>query len=169
MRSRVERTSLGITYVEVMATVAVMLILALMIMPVARAGRRKAKELELRAALRTMRDAIDEFHARCETTIIVGDGQKVAKKPGDGTCADPTWPDKLEDLVEGVPILPDGSKKLKLLRRIPTDPMNDNKADWGFRCYKDRFDAQSWCGTDIYDVYSKSSTVGSDGRKYSEW
>ena len=163
-----ERRQRGVTYVEVLATITIMLVLAGVVIPTAKATRKKAKEIELRAALRQMREAIDKFHARCDDLIVVGDGKKVSKNAGDGTCAEPTYPPTLEDLVDGVPLRTTG-EKMKLLREIPTDPMNDNKPDWGLRCYKSRPDDTSWCGSDVYDVYSKSQAEGSDGRKYSEW
>jgi general secretion pathway protein G len=154
---------------EILATVGIMLVLAAAILPLARNARRTAKEIRLRNALRLMRDAIDEFHARCDVSIAVGDGVKISKKLGDATCAEPTYPDTLESLVEGLPVLPDGTKKRVLLRRIPDDPMSDDKPDWEMRCYKDGREIDTWCGTDVYDVHSKSTAIGSDGRKYSEW
>ena len=157
----------GITYVEVMATVAVLLIMAAMILPTAKATQRKQKEIALQQALREIRDAIDHFHALCDDRVPMV-GKRISKNTGVG-CGEPTYPEKLEDLVEGVPVREDVSGvKRKFLRRIPPDPMMKD-GEWGLRCEKDRPDATNWCGSDVYDVYSKSQVVGSNGKKYSEW
>jgi general secretion pathway protein G len=166
----VSRHETGMTYVELVATVAIMLVVAALILPTAKATRRRAKEIELQAALRQMRNAIDEFHARCDPQIPVPDGRKVGKNTGSG-CGEPTYPEKLEDLVKGVPIIGDvtNNNKMKFLRDVPPDPMNGYKQEWDFLCQRDRPDATTWCGTDIFDVRSKSKVIGSDGRHYNEW
>ena len=71
-------------------------------------------------------------------------------------------------LVEGVPIVGQVNKKLKLLRRVPIDPMT-GKDEWGLRSYQDAFDATSWGGEDVYDVYSLSKGVGLNGVPYRKW
>jgi general secretion pathway protein G len=43
------------------------------------------------------------------------------------------------------------------------------KAEWGKRCYQDDPDDRSWCGENVWDVYSQSQGVGLDGSKYKEW
>jgi general secretion pathway protein G len=60
------------------------------------------------------------------------------------------------------------NKKLKLLRRIPIDPMT-GKSEWGLRSYQDAFDSTSWGGEDVYDVYSLSRGVGLNGIAYRKW
>jgi general secretion pathway protein G len=54
------------------------------------------------------------------------------------------------------------------LRRIPLDPLTGT-TDWGYRCYQDPPDAQSWCKEDVFDVYSLAPDVGTDGSKYRDW
>ena len=75
---------------------------------------------------------------------------------------------KLETLVEGVPVVGQVDKTVKFLRRIPIDPMT-NEADWGLRSYQDDYDATSWGGEDVYDVYSQASGKGLNGVPYSQW
>jgi len=48
------------------------------------------------------------------------------------------------------------------------DPMT-SQAEWGLRAVQDDPDSTSWGGKNVFDVYSKSQAVGSDGRRYSEW
>ena len=43
------------------------------------------------------------------------------------------------------------------------------KAEWGKRCYQDEPDDTTWCGENVWDVYSQSQGVGLDGSKYKEW
>ena len=55
--------------------------------------------------------------------------------------------------------------KLKFLRRVPIDPMT-GKAEWGMRCYQDDAgQTTSWCGDNVWDVYSHERGHGaSTGR-----
>ena len=79
------------------------------------------------------------------------------------------YPAEWEDLTDGIQLvgaLPDNEKKF--LRKVPVDPMT-GEAEWGMRCYEDDADSSSWCGDNIYDVYSLSSGRGLNGVPYSEW
>jgi len=59
-------------------------------------------------------------------------------------------------------------EKIVFLRRLPVDPLT-GEADWGLRCYGDGIDDRSWCGRNVFDVYSKALGRGIDGRPYREW
>jgi len=79
------------------------------------------------------------------------------------------YPEKLQVLVDGVDMNGTVGKKLKLLRRIPVDPMT-NTTDWGLRSYQDDpKNSTSWGGQDVFDVYSKSQGTALDGTKYKDW
>ena len=79
------------------------------------------------------------------------------------------YPDDLETLVEGVtPVGSASGTKLKFLRRIPVDPMT-GEAEWGMRCYQDPPDSRSWCGQNVWDVYSLSQGKALDGSMYKDW
>ena len=162
MRGR--RGERGFTYLEMMATSGILMILASAILPMAKVGRKRQKEIELRRELRILRSAIDEY-------------KKLADNPGAPGGIAPTdikvgsegYPPTLEVLVEGVSLVGTASGvKKKFLRRIPIDPMT-NTAEWGMRCYQDDSDADSWCGGNVYDVYTKSQGVALDGTKYADW
>ena len=43
------------------------------------------------------------------------------------------------------------------------------RAEWGFRAYKDKPDATSWSGDDVFDVYSKSDGTALNGSQYKDW
>jgi len=114
---------------------------------------KREKEKELRRDLWEMRAAIDAYH-------------DAAMKGGMVTKADSlNYPPDLQSLVDGVDIQ---SKKVKFLRKIPTDPMTGN-TDWGMRSNQDDADADSFGGQNVFDVYTKSSGTALDGTKYSTW
>jgi general secretion pathway protein G len=150
----------GFTYLELVATAGILMILASAILPVAKVARIRQKELELRRELRTMREAIDEYRKDVDPRGRIG-GSDV--KLGSEGC-----PEDLEKLVEGVNWVGSVDYKHKYLRRIPIDPMT-GKAEWGKRCYQDAPDSRSWCGQNIWDVYSLSEGKGLDGSLYKDW
>ena len=78
------------------------------------------------------------------------------------------YPETLQVLVEGVPMVGVVDKKFKVLRRIPIDPMT-NSAEWVNAAYQDDPKATSWGGQDVFEVYSKSEGIALDGTKYKEW
>jgi general secretion pathway protein G len=60
------------------------------------------------------------------------------------------------------------ANKVRYLRKIPVDPMT-GKPDWGLRAVQDDADSDSWGGGNVFDVYSQSQAMGTDGTKYSDW
>ncbi|HEX3128625.1 MAG TPA: prepilin-type N-terminal cleavage/methylation domain-containing protein [Thermoanaerobaculia bacterium] len=150
------RGQAGYTLAELVMVCAVMVILASVALPSVKYTARRTKEMELRAALRDMRAAIDEYKRYSDMGLIPVDL---------GTDG---YPKDLEILVDGVELAGQVDKKLKLLRRLPIDPMT-GEAEWGLRSYQDEADATSWGGEDVFDVYSLSSSVGLNGVPYREW
>jgi general secretion pathway protein G len=75
------------------------------------------------------------------------------------------YPPDLDTLVKGVDV---GGKKVRFLRKIPIDPMT-GKDEWGKRCMKDDPDSQSWCGDNVFDVFTQAPGTGLDGTKYADW
>jgi prepilin-type N-terminal cleavage/methylation domain-containing protein len=59
-------------------------------------------------------------------------------------------------------------QKIVLLRRLPVDPLTGS-TEWGLRCYGDSIEDRSWCGRNVFDVYTKALGDGIDGRPYREW
>jgi general secretion pathway protein G len=154
------RSQRGVTYVEIMATVTILMVVAAAVLPTARVANRRRKELELRDALRELRGAIDLYRSYCDPTSPSPNNKKIPPR-------DPPYPPDLKSLVEGVGMA--GSlEKLKVLRRLPIDPMT-GKDEWGLRCYSDELNSTSWCGRDVWDVYSKSTAKALDGTHYNEW
>jgi len=155
----VRETERGFTYFELLATIIILMILATAILPTAKVLRKRQKEIELRRELRILRTAIDGYKRAVSAGQIGGTDVKVGSEG---------YPPDLDVLVKGVSQVGKIDVKLKFLRRLPFDPMT-GKAEWGRRCYQDDPDDTSWCGENVWDVYSLSAGVGLDGTKYKEW
>ena len=147
------------TYLELIATATIMMILASAILPMGRVAVQRQREIDLRRELRTLRRAIDQYKQAVDQGQIGGTDVKLGSEG---------YPPDLETLVKGVNRVGALDRKLKFLRRIPVDPMTA-KAEWGLRCYQDEPDSESWCGENVWDVYSKSTAKGLDGANYDTW
>ena len=150
------RKAPGFTLIELIVTVFIISILVGVAVPLARNSIRREKEVELREALREMRTALDKYKEFSDRGMIP------MKVDTEG------YPEKLQVLVDGVDLNGTLGKKLKLLRRIPIDPMT-NSTDWGLRSYQDDPKNTSWGGQNVFDVYSKSQGTALDGTKYKDW
>ena len=151
--------SRGVTYLELIAVATILMILASAILPMGKVAVQRQREIELRRELRTMRRAIDQYKLAVEQGQIGGTDVKLGSEG---------YPEDLETLVKGVRRVGTVDRKLKFLRRIPVDPMTGT-AEWGRRCYQDDPDSTSWCGDNVWDVYSKSTAKGLDGTPYNTW
>jgi general secretion pathway protein G len=149
----------GVSYLELIAVATILVVLASAILPVGRAAVQRERELELRRDLRELRTAIDRYKLAVDQGQIGGTDVKVGNEG---------YPPDLETLVKGVKRVGALDRKLKFLRRIPVDPMT-GATDWGMRCYQDEPDDTSWCGDNVWDVYSKSTAKGLDGTVYNTW
>ena len=156
MRSR------GFTLIEMVVTVAVVAVLAAMAVPVAQLSAQRARESELRTALRQIREGIDTYKR------YVDEGRIAWASDASG------YPPKLADLVQGVPDAKSpGGARIYLLRRIPRDPFSLDAAleageTWGLRSYASAPDAPAE-GGDVFDVYSRAPGTGLNGVPYREW
>jgi general secretion pathway protein G len=150
----------GYTFVELIVVAAIIAILAAAALPLARVAAQRQREVELHAALREIRTAIDKYKD-------AADNQQIAsleiKAGSEG------YPPDLEALVEGVPAANDATgRKLKFLRRIPIDPMTKG-TDWALRSYQDDADATRWGGQNVFDVHTTFDGTALDGTKYRDW
>ena len=153
------RGARGVTYLELIATAAIVMILAGAILPLARTTVTRQRELELRRSLRELRTAIDRYKLAVDQGQIGGSDVKLGSEG---------YPPDLETLVKGVNRVGTTDRKIRFLRRVPLDPLTES-VEWGMRCYQDEPDATSWCGQNVYDVYSTSPGKGLDGTKYVDW
>jgi general secretion pathway protein G len=154
--SKPRRTEAGLTLLELIIACSILVILCTAALPLARATIIRNKENLLRSRLQDMRNAIDRYKDDADKNLI---------QVQTGTEG---YPPDLETLVKGVQLSGASTRRVRYLREIPVDPMTGHK-DWGFRSVQDDADSAMWGGTDIFDVYSKSSGTASDGTKYSDW
>jgi len=143
----------GMTLVELIVAISIMMILTTAVLPVARLTIRRERERELRRDLWEMRDAIDRYKDAADKGLFQ------IKLGTEG------YPPDLDTLVKGVDI---GGKKVRFLRRIPVDPMT-GKTEWGQRSMQDDPKSTSWGGQNVFDVYTQSQDTALDGTKYIEW
>ena len=150
----------GYTFIELLVVSTMLLVLASAIMPLTRVTMQRMREAELRRSLREMRIAIDKFKDAADMGLIGATDLKAGAE---------NYPPDLETLVNGVSANNDQTgRKLKFLRRVPTDPMTKS-TEWGLRSYQDEPDSTRWGGQDVFDVYSKSDAKALDGSKYKDW
>ncbi|TFW09517.1 type II secretion system protein [Oxalobacteraceae bacterium OM1] len=152
----------GFSLVELLVSVAILGLLASVALPLAELTVRRHKEVELRRALRDIRQGIDAYKQATAAN-------RVATLPGQSG-----YPATLMDLVAGVADVANPSgPKLYFLRRLPSDPFyagaSTNPADsWGKRSFASPPDKPAE-GADVFDVYSLSTDTGLNNVPYSEW
>lgn len=144
----------GVTLLEMIVVITILLILMGAAVPVLRVSIRRQREVDLHRALWEMRTAIDRYKDAADKNAFQ------IKLGTEG------YPPDLDTLVNGVEIA--GGKKLRFLRRIPQDPMTGNR-DWGLRSMQDDPQSDSWGGQNVFDVYTKSTGTALNGQKYKDW
>jgi general secretion pathway protein G len=147
----------GLTLVELIVAFTIMSLLTSMAVPLARYKVRRERERDLRYALREIRTAIDKYKDMAD-----------AQKFGPIKMGTEGYPEDLNILAEGVKLTGTVDKKLRLLRRMPRDPMTGS-TEWGKRALQDDPKSTSWGGQNVFDVYTKSMEKAPDGTPYSEW
>jgi general secretion pathway protein G len=162
MSARARRRS-GFTLIEMVVTVAIVALLASIALPLAEVSARRAKEHELRLALREIRSALDAYRQAVE------EGRIATAMHESG------YPGSLQLLVDGVPDASslDRKKRIYFLRRIPRDPLfpdptRSAEESWGKRSYASSADAPEE-GADVFDVYTRTPGTGLNGIAYNRW
>jgi general secretion pathway protein G len=191
--------SAGFTLIELVITMAVLVVLTLGVLPMVRTAVQREREQRLRE----MRSAIDEFHRDTAGLQCVG-GPPLAEPGGqfidqrskvvisDCTIFSVDNPDRyppdLETLVKGVSVVP---RARLAVAGEPSGPnATDNaqlatskkiyltrvpvdpitgKTDWVLRSAYDPSDAASWGGQNVFDVRSAAEGLALNGEKYSDW
>jgi general secretion pathway protein G len=154
----------GFTIIELLACLSIVAVLAIVATPSVQLSYQRSKELALREALREIRHAIDQY----KRAVDEGRVGKLANESG--------YPRTLADLSAATVDAKQPSAEalpLRFIRRIPRDPMNNDKAldaiqTWGLRSYRSS-DTEPRPGEDVYDVYSLSAGTGLNGIAYRQW
>jgi general secretion pathway protein G len=161
---RFRRNQCGLTFLELLITLAILAVLASAVLPMAEVTIKRNKEIELRRSLRLIRTAIDEYKADYDKAVL--------EKKINATLGETGYPKELKVLIEGEDWGGLYSPKRRYLRAIPKDPFAppDLPAEehWALRAYADDPD-DSWSGGDIFDVHSQSDGIALDGTPYKEW
>ena len=171
----------GFSYIELMVTATVLMVLAGIAVPMFKWDQKRRKEVRLRVYLQQMRDAIDLYKKYTdEGRILLEDIDQMG------------YPPDLETLFEGVtvsnPVINNnvgaagigenrandlfgesvGGNLIRFLRREPIDPIT-GEPGWGMRSYQDDWDSTSWGHENLYDVYSLSDKKALDRTYYKDW
>ena len=152
----------GFTLIELVITVAIVAVLASVALPLNELIIQRGKEAELRRSLRDIREALDAYKQAF-------DEGRMVKRAGDSG-----YPKRLEDLVDGVEDQKDPKKnRIYFMRRLPRDPFAEDPNlspgdSWGKRSYESPPDDPRE-GDDVYDVYTRSTLIGLNGRPLKEW
>lgn len=156
---------MGFTLVEMLVTLALIGIAATAVTPLVSVMATRAKEAELKLALRSIRKALDEHKAASDAGVI-------EKKTGASG-----YPKTLAELATGIKkssSMGYQASEVTFMRRIPRDPFFPDKTidpalTWNIRSYDSKPGDLSKVGKDVFDVSSKSKLTALDGSKYADW
>jgi general secretion pathway protein G len=142
----------GYSFIELLIVTTILLILASGI-----SRWRVTVQRQKEALLRDIREA-----RLVPDLVAMGRVPSTELKPGTRVSAGP------RDTGRGSRFGDATGRKVKLLRRVPVDPMTGD-AEWALRSYQDKPDATRWGGQNVYDIRSTSGGTALDGTKYSDW
>ncbi len=164
----------GFTLLELLATLAILVVLASVAMPFTKMAAQRTREVQLRQQLRAVRSAIDTFKLEWnrDGDILLGPlclNNKLTCKEVSSIYGYPKSLDTLLGVtLSGEEATVRGTTTRRYLRKVPIDPLT-GKAEWALRCYSDPPDNSSWCGEDVYDLATQSEGTALDGTQYRDW
>jgi general secretion pathway protein G len=158
------RRNRGFTLIELLVTLALIGIAAAAVLPFNALVETRAKEAELRVALRTIRQALDNYKAAADAGVI------------DKPTGSSGYPRNLDVLATGVPksaSMGFSATPMVFLRRVPRDPFFEERTTpatqtWNIRSYGAQ-PGEFGTGTDVFDVSSKSARTALDGSALTAW
>ena len=141
---------------ELLITVTVLGVLASAAMPLVEVTVTRTKELELRRALRQIREGIDRFKLEYD------------KARQNAKDAQESFKTRVSIDRSGYPLTLEEMVETKILRRIPKDPIS-GEDQWITRSYSDSLTSTLTDGRDVYDIRSASTATALDGSTYDTW
>ena len=155
------QNSQGFSFIELLVTLVIMGVLAMMAVPAMQMTVQRQKEAELKSSLYDIRTTLDNYKTAY-------DNKRIRNEIGASG-----YPPNLQILVDGVIDERNPDKdKIYFLRRLPQDPLVSPRqgvnGNWGIRSYASSADDPKE-GADVYDIYSTATGVGLNGNKYSQW
>ncbi len=170
MMARSTAATRGFTLVEMLITLAIVGLLAMVALPLYEVSTTRFKEAELRQALRTIRNGLDAYKAATDSGVL----PKAAGESG--------YPPSLDKLTEVLDMAnkrdfglgqTEASQRIVILRQLPRDPFFPDPQvpaaqTWDLRAYASR-PGDTAAGADVFDVSSKSNRVALDGTLYNAW
>ena len=169
-RTRGSRSESGFTLIELVITLAIVGLLALISLPLYEVSTTRLKEVELRQALRTIRGGLDAYKAATDSGVL----PKTAGESG--------YPPSLELLTQPIEIaarrgggwnVEQPAQYIVILRQLPRDPFFPDPRvpaaqTWATRAYASPSDDPQ-SGAYVFDVSSLSTRTALDGTAYSTW
>ena len=152
----------GFTLMELVVTLALLGLLAMLAAPLAEMTVQRSREQALRESLREIRVAIDRYKAAADSGLIRRE------------AGDTGYPPSLQVLVEGVANQKSpNAERMIFLRRVPRDPFAPDASlpaerTWVLRAYASAPDSPS-AGADVFDVSTTADGSGLNGVPYRDW
>ena len=170
--------SSGSSLMEMVVVLVILSLLAAVAAPYARKTLRREKEMQLRETLRTVRTAIDRFHADM--------AEKSGDSKGSTAVSENGYPLSLQVLVDGGGKAAGDKIRKRYLRSLPVNPFagagTPLDVQWTFAGsqLEGSLIASSSYGTtlaeaqtvrqkDIYDLHAITNEVALDGTRYADW
>lgn len=154
--------SKGFTLIEMLVVLAVLGVLAVMSLPVIDIVAQRDREQQLRRAVWTIRDAIDDYKRARESGALPREA---------GASLYPPSLQTLTQLHTDARLQAQG-RSIRFLREIPRDPFADTKlpaADtWVIRSFLSEANNPK-PGVDVYDIQSSSTSKALDGSLLKDW
>lgn len=160
-RRRRER---GATLAELLVVLVIVSTLAMVALPMAETAVHRRHESELRYALRTVRTAIDRFHADWSAGRMADGAEGIS---------DAGYPVTLTVLVTGVAASEEDDPPLRYLRRVPDNPFADDNrsvaSQWRLIGYAQQRGDSQWDEKDVYDLSPVTDRKALDGSDIQDW
>ena len=170
--------SSGSSLMEMVVVLVILSLLAAVATPYARKTLRREKEMQLRETLRTVRIAIDRFHADVAGKSGGGKGSTAISENG--------YPLSLQVLINGAGKTPGDKIRKRYLRSLPVNPFASAstplEAQWTFVSSQREgsfiasssygatlAEAQNMQQKDIYDLHAVTKEIALDGTRYADW